>query len=128
MTRKKRQPFTVESNLEKIVAKIEEKPQKVMNIIGQNLVREIKSTTLKSMYNQRTKILTKALGYWARRNEKDLQIGFKASITQNPYGAGPGLVGDMMSKHVDPIKPVVQKNIKNIADLITSALKEIDKE
>lgn len=121
-----RKTFTMESNLDKIVAKIEEKPQKVMNIIGQNLVREIKATTLKSMYNQRTKILTKALGYWARRNEKDLQIGFKASITQNPYGAGPGLVGDMMSKHVDPIKPVVQKNIKMYNELIGKALAEIE--
>ena len=121
-----RKTFTMESNLDKIITKVQEKPQKVMNIIGQSLVREIKATTLKSMYNQRTKILTKTLGYWARKKEKDLQIGFKASITKNPYGVGPGLVGDMMSKHVDPIKPVVQKNIDLYQKLIGEALAEIE--
>ncbi|MDF2531635.1 MAG: hypothetical protein K0Q65_1216, partial [Clostridia bacterium] len=48
----KKKPFTFESNLDKIIVKIEEKPQKVMNTIGQNLVKEIKSTTMKSQFHQ----------------------------------------------------------------------------
>lgn len=126
MARKKREPFTIESNLEKIIAKVEDKPQRVMNTIGLTLAREIRATTLKSMYTTRTKILSRALGYWARKREKDLQIGFKASITKNPYGAGPGLVGDMITGHIDPIKPVVAKNIPYMQELIGKALAEIE--
>ena len=53
MARKKREPFTFESNIEKVIPKIEEKPARVMNIIGQNLVREIKATTLQTQFHQR---------------------------------------------------------------------------
>jgi hypothetical protein len=118
---KKKEPFTMESNLDKIIKKIEEKPEKVMNTIGQNLVKEIKATTMKSQFHQRKAILTKALGYWARKQEKDLQIGFKMSI--------PGIVGKMMTgAEEDPIKPVVVENAEMIQELIGQALDEIRKE
>ena len=121
MARKKRQPFTFESNTEKVIVKIQEKPQRVMNVIGQNLVREIKATTMKSQFHQRRKILSKTLGYWARKREKDLQIGFKMSI--------PGIVGRMMmGQEQDPIKPVVVKNAELIKQMIGQALDEIRKE
>ncbi len=55
-----RKAFTFESNLEKVVAKIEEKPQKVLNVIGQNLSREIKGT-LRKDYGKRTGDLDKSL-------------------------------------------------------------------
>lgn len=117
----KREPFTFESNLEKVITKIQEKPQKVMNTIGQNLVKEIKSTTMKSQFHQRRAILTKTLGYWARKKEKDLQIGFKMSI--------PGIIGRMITgQEEDPIKPVVVKNAQIIQDMIAVALDEIRKE
>lgn len=117
----KREPFTFESNLGKVITKIQEKPQKVMNTIGQNLVREVKSTTMKSQFHQRSAILTKTLGYWARKQEKDLQIGFKMSI--------PGIVGRMITgQEEDPIKPVVVKNAQLIQDMIAVALDEIRKE
>lgn len=122
-------PFTFESNIPKVIAKIEEKPTKVMNIIGQNLVKEIKSTTLKSQYNTRYKILAKTLGYWARKKEKDIQIGFKMSIQANAYGVGPGIVGGIMSgRESDPLKPVVLKNAEIIKQMIAVALKEIERE
>lgn len=108
----------MESNLEYVIAKIEEKPGKVMNILGQQLTREIKATTLKGQFKQRRAILSKSLDYWARRNEKDLQIGFKMSI--------PGIVGKMMTgQEADPIKPVVVKNADLIQELIGKALDEI---
>lgn len=117
----KRQPFTFESNLEKVSAKVEEKPQRVMNIIGQNLVREIRATTLKSQFHTRRKILHKTLGYWARKRDKDIQIGFKMSI--------PGIVGKMMTgQERDPIKPVVVKNADLIKETIGKALDEIRNE
>ncbi len=121
MARKKREPFTFESNIEKVIPKIEEKPARVMNIIGQNLVREIKATTLQTQFHQRRGILKKTLGYWARRWEKDLQIGFKMSI--------PGIVGRMMTgAEADPIKPVVVKNADLIKEMIGKAIDEINKE
>jgi hypothetical protein len=121
MAKKARDPFTFESNLDKVVAKIHEKPQKVMNVVGQNLVKEIKATTMKSQFHQRRAILTKALGYWARKQENDLQIGFKMSI--------PGIVGRMITgQEEDPIKPVVVKNAQTIQDMIVTALNEIQKE
>lgn len=117
----KRQPFMFESNLEKVTEKIEEKPQRVMNIIGQNLVREIRATTLKGQFDMRRRILHKSLGYWARKREKDIQIGFKMSI--------PGIVGKMMTgQESDPIKPVVIKNTQLIQDTIAKALDEIRNE
>ncbi len=123
-----KQPFTLEKHFDKAITKIQEKPFKVMNIIGQNLVKEIKATTLKSQYNTRYKILAKTLGYWARKNEKDLQIGFKMSIERNQVGVGPGIVGGIMSgAESDPLKPVVLKNVEAIKELIGIALKEIDK-
>lgn len=114
-------PFTLESNLGKVTDKIHEKPMKVMNIIGQAIVKETKATTMKTQFHQRRKILSKTLGYWARKKEKDLQIGFKMSI--------PGIVGKMITGvEDDPIKPVVIKNADLIQKLIGEALDEIRKE
>jgi len=127
--RKQRVPFTFESNLEKVVEKVHEKPYRVMNIVGQNLVREIRATTLKQNFNSRTKILSKTIGYWARKREKDLQIGFKMSITANRFGIGPGIVGGIMTgRDQDPLKPVVVKNAEIIKQMIGEALDEIRKE
>lgn len=129
MARKPKEPFTFESNLDKVVAKIQEKPNRVMNIVGQNLVKEIKATTLKQQYGQRYKILSRTLGYWARKQERDLQIGFKMSITQNQAGAGPGIVGGIMShQEPDPIKSVAVKNAELIKKMIAEAMNEINKE
>lgn len=74
-----------------------------MNKIGAQLVREIRANTMKSNFFRRQKILSKTLGYWARKQEKDLQIGFKMSI--------PGIVGKMLTgAETGPIKPIVVKN------------------
>lgn len=118
---RKRKELTFESNLEYVTKRLEAAPGRVMNLIGQQLVREIKSTTLNSQFHARRGILKKTLGYWARRNEKDLQIGFKMSI--------PGIVGKMMTgQEADPIKPVVVKNKDLIQETIAKAIDEINKE
>ena len=117
----KRQPFTLESNLDKVINKVHEKPHRVMGTIGQNIVKEVRATTLKSQFHQRRAILSKTLGFWARKKEQDLQIGFKLSI--------PGIVGKIMSgAENDPIKPVVVKNKDIIQQMIAEALSEISKE
>lgn len=117
----KRQPFTLESNLEKVIDKVKEKPFRVLNTVGQSLTKEIRATTMKTQFHRRKAILSKTLGYWARRKEMDLQIGFKMSI--------PGIVGSMiLRKEEDPMKPVVVQNADNIKKLIGEALNEIQKE
>ena len=99
-----------------------------MNIIGSNLTREIKSE-IKSSKSSRRGMLASSLGYWARKQERDLQIGFKMSIVANKQEVGPGIVGDMITrKEPDPILPVVKKNVDLIVSLIGQALDEIRKE
>lgn len=105
-----RKQFTFESNLDKITDKIEEVPEKVLNVIGQNLVKEIRPTIKK-----RTGRLKKSLGYWARKNEKDLQIGFKIFYAPFVYN------------HDDPIKSIVYKNAELIKEMIAKAIEEIGK-
>ena len=116
-----RKAFTIESNVDKIIQKIQEKPYTVVNKIGAQLVREIRANTMKSSFFRRQKILSKTLGFWARKQEKDLQIGFKMSI--------PGIDGKMLTgAEADPIKPIVVKNAELIQQLIGAALDEIRSE
>ena len=123
-----RKPFEFINNTDKVIEKIKEKPTKVMNIIGQNIVRETKSN-LKASNSSRRGMLISSLGYWARKKERDLQIGFKMSIVKNPSDVGPGIVGDMITRQEkDPILPVVKKNIDLIQELIAQALDEIRRE
>ena len=108
----KKEAFTFESNLDKIIPKIQDAPYRVMNTIGQNLVKEIRPNVPK-----RTGRLRKSLGYWARKKERDLQIGFKLFYAPFVFRTKP-----------DPIKPVVVKNAQLIQDMIAKALDEIRKE
>ena len=123
-----RKPFTFENNFEKVREKVREKPYKVMNILGQTLTKEIRAN-IKSSGSSRRGMLAHSLGYWARKKERDLQIGFKMSIVANTQEVGPGIVGDMITrKEQDPIFPVVLKNVDLIVQTIAEALDEIRRE
>ena len=123
-----RKPFEFINNTDKVIEKIKEKPYRVMNLIGQNIVKETKAN-LKASNSSRRGMLISSLGYWARKKERDLQIGFKMSIVKNPSDVGPGIVGDMITRQEkDPILPVVKKNIDLIQELIAKALDEIRRE
>jgi hypothetical protein len=83
MAKQPKQPFTFENNFAKVIAKIEEKPYNVFQTIGLNLVKEIRATTVKQNFKQRKGFLSKVhrhvgVSFWARKQEKDLQIGIKA--------------------------------------------------
>jgi len=122
-----RKAVTLESNFDKVIAKIEETPGRVMNVLGQMLTREIRSN-IKSSDSSRRGMLAHSLGYWARKKEKDLQIGFKMSIGAIGKPSFPGIVGQMMTQQEpDPIKPVVIKNKDLIVMTIAKALDEITK-
>jgi hypothetical protein len=123
-----RKPFTFENNFEKVRDKVREKPYKVMNILGQTLTKEIRAN-IKGSNSSRRGMLAHSLGYWARKKERDLQIGFKMSIVANAQEVGPGIVGDMITrKEQDPIFPVVLKNVDLIVQTIAEALDEIRRE
>lgn len=120
--------FTFESNADKIVEKIKDKPHRVLNILGQSIVRETK-TRIRSKKSSRAEMQIKQLGYWARKKEGDLQIGFKLGVEKNPSGVGPALFGDIVDgTDEDPILETVKKNKDAIVNLIAQALDEIRKE
>ena len=120
--------FTFESNLDKVSAKIKEKPRRVLSVIGQNIVKETKAR-IRSKKSSRNAMKIKQLGYWARKQEGDLQIGFKLGLEENKAGVGPSLFGDIIDgSSEDPILQTVIKNKETIVSLIASALDEIRSE
>lgn len=131
----KKKGFTFESNADKIAEQIMAAPEKVLSIIARNIRDDVRKTTLKSQYDTRTKVLSKAL-QWAwdydhqshRKNKAGIQIGFKASVDKNKAGIGPGLIGDIITgEKPDPIKPSVLKNKDSIVKMIADAIQEITK-
>ena len=124
----KRQPFTMESNLDKIQEQIKEKPYRAMAIIGKNLEKEIRPKIVKKGKG-RNAFLRATLSSWARRKEGDLIIGYKA----------PKKIGFLRGIKTldnykwdydevdDPIKPTVVRNLDMIHEEIGKALLEISK-
>lgn len=112
--------FTFESNLSKVLTKIEEKPNRVMNEIGLALVKEIrpKVNSRPGSKKRGTPFLKWSTQFWARKQEKDLIIGYKNH-------AGMKYLYDQVD---DPIKPTVVANIGNIQEAIGKALDTIRKE
>lgn len=123
-----RKPFTFESNIDKVIEKIEEKPEKVLRVIAQNLTREVRAN-LRKYYQKRTGALDKSLGYslsrpaykestgsWPPSRTPFLMIGFKKFYA--PF----------VLKNNDPIKPVVIKNKDLIQEMLAKAIDEINKE
>lgn len=138
MARKPKEPFTFESNYEAIAEKIHQAPHLVMGKIGGALVKEIKQTTMRSVFHGRYNMLAGlkskkgkknksgiqwAYGWDQQAGKKDmasLQIGWKVAI--------PGMLGKIITgAESDPIKPVVMKNADLIQKSIAEALNEIGK-
>lgn len=122
---KQKEPFTFVSNLDKIVPKIQEAPEKVLRVIGQNLVREIRPQTPKRTgrlakslsYSLNRKMYKESVGEWPPSRTPFLMIGYK--LFYAPF---------IFRKEPDPIEPVVRKNADLIKEMINEAVKEIGKE
>ena len=125
---KKKEPFTFENNISKVIPKIQEAPEKVLRVIGQNLVREVRGT-LRQFYKKRSGELDKSLGYtmnrkvikessgeWPPAHTPELMIGFKKFYA--PF---------VLEKN-DPLLPVVKKNKDLIQKMIAEAIDQINKE
>lgn len=111
-------PFKMEDNTEKIIAKIKEKPHKVLNIIGTNLKREIKGVT-PAYFNDKTGALRKSLNFKVKKNDDFwvLHIGFTEFYAVF-----------RMTPVFNPITSTVRKNKELIASMMTGAYDEIRKE
>ena len=124
----KRQPFTMESNLDKIQEQIKEKPYRAMAIIGKNLEKEIRPKIVKKGKG-RNAFLRATLSSWARRKEGDLIIGYK-DPKKIGYLRGIKTLDNYKWDYDevdDPIKPTVVRNLDMIHDEIGKALLEISK-
>lgn len=122
MARKAKAPFTMESNLDKIILKVQEKPYTVMAKIGAALVKEIKPTLPKKSGRLRASV-----GYWARKNEKDIQVGFYKKKKVGKFWSA-FYSSILYNQSNDPIKPIVVKNAELIKQIIGAALDEIRSE
>lgn len=110
----KRSKFTFESNLKVIEEKIADKPHRVLNTIGSSLVREARPDVPKRPNGGRLRL---SIGYWARKKEKDLQLGYKQFYA--PF---------VLTLENEPLYKAVMKNKDEIVRLIGEALDQIRKE
>lgn len=108
---------TFESRLEQCQQKIKEKPQRALPEIGKLVVAEVRKVTLK-----KTGCLRKSLGYWFRKKEGDLQVGFKA------WYAVPLILGTLGTKASNFFMDKIIELKDDIQELIQQALKELEKE
>lgn len=105
------------SKVEKCKQRINEKPQKFLNKIGSFVCSEIKRKQRK-----RTGKMKKDTQYWARKKEKDLQIGTK-SFYEPAFEKGNKKIS------AEPtILPTVEENINTIQSLVESSYKDLDGE
>ena len=127
MARKK---VTYESMVDQAKQKIQEKPQRVMPIIGQFLVKRVRAKAMKSRNTRiyfrngraikvRPGRLKRSIGYWYRKKEKDLQIGSKA------FYAHWVEKGSSMNSRNPFLEPTVEAEINTIQEMIATAMREL---
>ena len=105
------------SKVEKCQQKIREQPEKFLPKIGAFLVSETKRRQRK-----RTGRMKKGTQYWARKREKDLQIG-----TKNFYE--PAFErGNKNIRKEETFLPTVEQNIGIIQTLVKASYSELDGE
>jgi HK97 gp10 family phage protein len=125
--------MTYESRVEKAKAAISAKPYRVLQEIGKFLVQRVKANVRSSTkvrtyfrYGKKIKVspgrLKKSIGYWARKREKDLQIGSKA------FYASWVEKGSSNNRAEPFLTPTVEAEINTIQELVASVYKELEKE
>ncbi len=103
------------SKVDKAKKKIEEKPERVLNIIGQFLASEMKRKAKK-----RSGRLKRSFQYWARKREKDLQVGSK-SFYVHAFEFGNS------KQSADPIiLPTVMENVNTITSMVKTVYSELN--
>lgn len=128
-----RQKLNYESRVELVKQKIHEKPENALKEIGKFLTKEIRANTPRGI-KRKIKLkngnmaeitpgrLRKSVGYWYRKKERDLQVGLKAF-----YAPMIELGTSTHQAHPFFLK-TVEANVGVIQEMITDALKELNKE
>lgn len=112
-----RKQVTFTDNLEKCKQKIKEQPTKANNKIGSLIVSEVRKVTPKD-----TGALRKSMGYWARKKEHDLQVGFKN------WKAPIVILGDEHTPANNFFLDKIKEIIPEIKKMYDEAMKELEGE
>lgn len=113
-----RKTMTYEDNFELTRNAIQAAPNKALTVIGK-LVRD----EVKTKLDKRTGRLKKSVGFWARKKEKDLQIGFYNNYFQGKKWAA--FYKEAVTSENNPIETVVKQRKNDIIQLIGEALSKI---
>lgn len=105
------------SKVEKCKQKINEKPNKFLNKIGSFICSEAKRKQ-----RRRKGRMRKGTQYWARKREKDLQIGTKC-FYEPAFERG-----NTKIKAEPSFLPTVEENINTIQELAKASYAELDGE
>lgn len=105
------------SKVEKCKKKINEQPNKFLNKIGSFLCSEAKRKQRKRKGRMR-----KGTQYWARKREKDLQIGTKC-FYEPAFERG-----NKKIKKEETFEPTVKENINTIESMVKASYSELDGE
>jgi len=111
----KKSVITFEDNFDIISKAVEAAPKSVMKQIGQQIARETRNKL-----DKRTGRLRKSVGYWARKNEGDLQIGYYNNYLDSHKGAA--FYKEAVMADNNPLVEVVRNNQSSISKLIGEAL------
>lgn len=104
-----------QSKVDKAIQKINEKPNKFLNKIGSFVASEARRKQRK-----RTGRMRKGTQYWARKREKDLQIGSKCFY--NPAFEK----GNVKISSEPTFLPTVEENIGTIQSMAKSSYSELN--
>lgn len=103
------------SKVDKAKKKIQEKPERVLPIIGQFLASEVRRNA-----RRKSGRLRKSIQYWARKREKDLLIGSKSFYA-------PAWEFGNSNHAADPfLMPTVLENVDTITTLTKQVYSELN--
>jgi len=113
----RRGKVTFESRVEQCKQRISEKPENALKDIGKLMVREVKKDT-----PVKTGALKKSCGYWYRKKEGDLQVGFK------DWKAPIVILGTLGTRANNFFLSTVMRLVPTVQELIQHAMAELEKE
>lgn len=113
-----RKTMTYEDNFELTRQAIQAAPNKALASIGK-LIRD----EVKGRLDKKTGRLKKSVGYWARKKEGDLQIGFYNNFFKQKRWAA--FYKEAVTAENNPIETVVKQRKDDIVRLIGEALEKV---
>lgn len=110
--------ITFENNFDLISKAVEAAPKSVMKEIGKQIASETRNKL-----DKRTGRLRKSLGYWVRKQEGDLQIGYYNNYLDSKKFAA--FYKEAVIEDNNPLVDVVRNNQSSISKLMGEALAAI---